>query len=247
MPHPFENSRGEIPAALLGLRPIHLLAGLPDAVLADIAQVAQFRRYRRGQTIVTREDRERDLCLISAGLVRVIVLAPNGREVRFRDIPAGEVFGELAALDGHPRCATVLALEDTLLVCIAPDALRSLLQHHWPVCERLLHGLAAALRDLTERVYALSALSVQQRLIAELLRLAQVAQTTDRDAQGADLRLALAPTPRHAALAARLGTSREQVTRELAALARDGLVQRDGERLWLCGLAGLQERLMDTN
>lgn len=244
MPQSFENSRGDVPAALLGLRPIRLLAGLPDAALIDIVEVAQFRRYRRGQTIVTREDRERDLCLISAGLVRVIVLTPSGREVRLRDIPAGEVFGEIAALDGHPRCATVLALEDTLLVCIAPDALRSLLQHHWPVCERLLHGLAAALRDLTERVYALSALSVQQRLIAELLRLAQVA---NRGAQNDDPCLALVPTPRHAALAARLGTSREQVTRGLAALARDGLVRRDGERLWLCSLVGLQERLLDTN
>ena len=228
--------------ALQGLRQVHLLSGLSDAVLADVARSARFRRYRRGQTVVHPEDDARDLCLVSAGRIRVIMLAPSGREVRFRDIGAGGVFGEMSALDGRPRCVTVLALEDTLLACIGPAALETLLQHHWPVCERLLRGLAQALRDLTERVYALSALSVQQRLIAELL---QLAQGQGRPAQAGPP--CLDPAPRHAELAARLGTSREQVTRELAALAREGLLQRDGNLLWLCDLAGLQERLTDTN
>lgn len=222
--------------ALLGLRPIRLLAGLPDEVLADIASAARFKRYRRGQTIVTREDHERDLCLISAGQVRVIMLAPSGREVRFRDIPAGGVFGEIAALDGRPRCATVLALQDTLLVRIAPEALGPLLQRHWPMCERLLRGLASSLRHLTERVYELSALSVQQRLIAELLRQARPGR--DGDAQAL-----LDPAPRHVDLAATIGTSREQVSRELAALAQDGLLRREQDRLCLTQVSRLSDRL----
>jgi CRP/FNR family cyclic AMP-dependent transcriptional regulator len=227
---------GDHPPALLGLRPIRLLTGLSDEILTDIAQAAQFKRYRRGQTILTREDQERDLCLISAGHVRVIMLSPGGREVRFRDIADGGVFGEIAALDGRPRCATVLALEDTLLVCIAPEALGPLLQRHWPMCERLLRGLASSLRHLTERVYELSAMSVQQRLIAELLRQA-------RPAHDGDARALLDPAPRHADLAATIGTSREQVSRELAALARDGLVLRDGEGLRLPDVFRLSDRL----
>jgi CRP/FNR family transcriptional regulator, cyclic AMP receptor protein len=221
---------------LLGLRPIRLLAGLSDEVLADIAQAARFKRYRRGQTIMTRETRERDLCLISSGRVRVIMLAPSGREVRFRDIQAGGVFGEIAALDGRPRCATVLAQEDTLVIRLAPEALGPLLQRHWPMCERLLRGLASGLRDLTDRVYELSALNVQQRLIAELLR--QAAPAHDGDAMAW-----LDPAPRHTDLAATIGTSREQVSRELAALARDGLVQRDDDRLCLSHVVRLSDRL----
>jgi CRP/FNR family transcriptional regulator, cyclic AMP receptor protein len=221
---------------LLGLRSIGLLAGLSDEILAEIAQAAQFKRYRRGQTIMTRETRERDLCLISAGRVRVIMLAPSGREVHFRDILAGGVFGEISALDGRPRCATVLAQEDTVVARLAPEALGPLLQRHWPMCERLLRGLAGALRDLTDRVYELSALSVQQRLIAELLR--QAAPTLDGDALAW-----IQPAPRHIDLAATIGTSREQVSRELAALAREGLVQRESERLCLNDVCGLSDRL----
>lgn len=233
---PMKNLSPDTSPSLLGLRSIRLLAGLPDAVLADIAQVAQFRRYRRGQTVVHREDPERDLCLISAGHVRVIMLSPSGREVRFRDIPAGGAFGEIAALDGQPRCATVMALEDTLLVRIGPDLLGPLLQRHWPVCERLLCGLALSLRHLTERVYELSALSVQQRLVTELLR--QASPSLDDDP-----RAWLDPAPRHADLAATIGTTREQVSRELAALARDGLVRRERGRLCVLDLCRLSDRL----
>jgi CRP/FNR family transcriptional regulator, cyclic AMP receptor protein len=211
---------------LLGLRSIGLLAGLSDEILAEIAQAAQFKRYRRGQTIMTRETRERDLCLISAGRVRVIMLAPSGREVHFRDILAGGVFGEISALDGRPRCATVLAQEDTVVARLAPEALGPLLQRHWPMCERLLRGLAGALRDLTDRVYELS----------ELLR--QAAPTLDGDALAW-----IQPAPRHIDLAATIGTSREQVSRELAALAREGLVQRESERLCLNDVCGLSDRL----
>lgn len=228
--------------SLMGLRSIRLLAGLPDEVLADIAHAARFKRYHCGQTILTRADEERDLCLISAGRVRVIMLSPGGREIRFRDIASGGVFGEIAALDGRPRCASVIALDDTLLVRIAPEALGPLLQRHWPVCERLLRGLASSLRHLTERVYALSALSVQQRLIAELLQWAHRQSSSVQEGPPC-----LDPAPRHAELAARLATSREQVTRELTALTRAGLILRDGNRLWLRDLAGLQDRLIDTN
>jgi CRP/FNR family cyclic AMP-dependent transcriptional regulator len=224
------------PPTLLGLRSIRLLAGLSDDVLADIAHAAQFKRYRRGQTILTRETCEQDLCLVSAGRVRVIMLAPSGREVRFRDIQTGGVFGEIAALDGRPRSVTVLAQEDTLVARLAPAVLGPLLQRHWPICERLLRDLASTLRDLTDRVYELSALSVQQRLIAELLR--QAAPSHDGDAL-----IWLDPAPRHTDLAATIDTSREQVSRELAALTRDGLVQRVDDRLCLTQVARLSDRL----
>lgn len=123
---PMKNLLPDTPPALLGLRSIRLLAGLPDDVLADIAQVAQFRRYRRGQTLVHREDPERDLCLISAGHVRVIMLSPSGREVRFRDIPAGDAFDEIAARDG-------LVLRDRDRLCVIDVCRLSDRLEGWPM------------------------------------------------------------------------------------------------------------------
>lgn len=224
--------------ALDGLRRIRLLEGLPEPVLADVAQRCRFRRYRARQAVITRDDHDRDCCLIVAGRVRVVALSTGGRELSFRDAAAGETIGEIAALDGRPRSASVVALQETLLARLPPQDLVELLQQHWPICERLLGHLAAASRAMTERVYELSLLSVQQRLCAELLRRAlAVADAGHQD------RVLLSPAPSHSELAARISSYREQVTRELAELARLGLVRRTPEGLAVEDLPALAARV----
>jgi CRP/FNR family transcriptional regulator, cyclic AMP receptor protein len=228
---------GVDPPALAGLRGIHLLAGLPDEVLAEVAQACRFRLYRARQAVISRADVDRDCYLIVSGRVRVVALSPAGREVSFRDAGSGEAIGEIAALDGRPRSATVVALQDTLLARLSPEALATLLRSHWPICERLLRHLAGAARGLTERVYELSTLGVQQRLCAELLRLALAVDAASTD------RVVLSPAPSHSELAARISSYREQVTRELADLARQGLVSRDDRQLVIEDLRRLAERI----
>lgn len=225
------------PPALAGLRGVWLLQGLPDEVLAEVARACHFRLYRARQAVISRADVDRDCYLILSGRVRVVALSPSGREVSFRDAGAGQAIGEIAALDGGPRSATVVALQDTLLARISPEALADLLSRHWSICERLLRHLASAARQLTERVYELSTLTVQQRLCAELLRLALAADAASTD------RVLLSPAPSHSELAARISSYREQVTRELAELARLGIVSRDDKQLVIEDLGRLADRV----
>jgi hypothetical protein len=84
-------------------------------------------------------------------------------------------------------------------------------------------------------VIELSTLAVQNRIRAEVLRQAQAATAADSDFAR------LEPAPRHADLAARVGTTREQVTRELSALTRQGLLQKTGRGLLVTDLPRLQE------
>lgn len=224
--------------ALIGLRGIAILQGLDDEVLQEVARACRFQRVRARQTVMSRADTDRDCCLVLSGRLRVVALSPSGREVSFRDAGAGETLGEMAALDGRPRSASVVALQESLLARISPADLQTLMRNHWPVCERLMQHLARAVRALTERVYELSTLSVQQRLCAELLRLALAGEGA------AGERVVLHGLPSHKELAARIGTSREQVTRELGELLRLGLLQHDGpERLVIEGLSRLARRI----
>lgn len=218
-----EHTTPPAPTALTGLRAITLLHGLGDDVLAEVARACRFQRVRARQTVMTRADVEHDCCFVIAGRLRVVALSPGGREVSFRDASAGETIGEMAALDGQPRSATVVALQESLLARVRPADLRALLRAHWPVCERMLKHLAGTARSLTERVYELSTLSVQQRLCAELLRLASNGEPA---AAG---RVVLRPTPSHNDLATRISSYREQVAREMGELARQGLIQRQRE------------------
>jgi len=237
--------------ALAGLRGVAILQGLEDAVLEEVARACRFQLVRARQTVMSRADIDRDCCLVLSGRLRVVALSPNGREVSFRDAGAGETLGEMAALDGHPRSATVVALQESLLARISATGLRALLRDHWPVCERLLLHLARTARALTERVYELTSLSVQQRLCAELLRLA-VGSGAPEGQHGRAVRLVLRPAPSHGELAGRIGCAREQVAREMADLARLGVIHcerkpgRESEAILIEDVRRLAERIEGT-
>src|SRR6059058_3982910 len=217
----------------LGLRQIDLLEGLPIERLDAISRQCAWRAYDTGQRLVAREDANRDVYFIVAGTVRVTTYSAGGRETSFRDLEAGTSFGELGAIDGRPRSADVVALTSGLLAAMPPAAFRDLLREEWRVNERVLVRLADLARGLTDRVVELSTLSVQQRVCMELLRLARAQGSSPRDAR-------IDPAPKHLELANRVSTYREQVTRELTALTKAGVLVRDGAALVVRDVAGLQ-------
>jgi CRP-like cAMP-binding protein len=90
------------------------------------------------------------------------------------------------------------------------------------------------MRELAERLLELGAQPVQRRVCVDLLRLA-------RDAGIIDNRAGLEPAPTHYDIASRVGSSREQVTRELSSLARRGLLERAGRKLVLRDVAALEQ------
>jgi CRP-like cAMP-binding protein len=221
----------------LGLRGIALLAGLPRERLESLARQCAWRNVEAGKRIISRSARERDVYFIVSGRVRVTTYSAAGRQVTFRDFGAGEHFGEVAAIDGMPRSADVVALESSLLAALPREAFGRLLREEPAVAERLLQGLAALVRRLSERVIDLSTLGVHHRLHAELLRLAREAGVTGNRAR-------IDPAPKHADLAGQVSTYREQVTREMSGLARAGVVGKDGRALVVLDVARLA-RMVD--
>jgi len=216
-------SKSDHPSSV-GLRNIDLLQGLPPERLDAIARLCAWRNYEPAQHIVSREAEDRDLHLLVAGSVRVTTYSAAGREVSLRDLEAGACFGEVAALDELPRSADIVALSTTLVAALPPAAFRALLREEWLVAERVLLRLAGLVRLLTDRVLDLSTLSVQSRIHAELLRLARAAGVAANRAR-------IVPAPKHAAIASQVSTYREQVTRELSALSKAGILAKEGGAL----------------
>lgn len=225
------------PQLLQAMQQVSLLQGLPVELIAEIAKASRFKRYRARQEVMARDDVDRDCYFVLRGRLRVTAWSRAGREVSFREVGAGETFGELAAIDGRPRSASVIALSEAWLARLSPETLTDLMQRHWPIADRMLQSLAASARSLTDRIYELSTLSVQQRLCAELLRLC-APPGSERPAQAV-----LDPLPSHSELAGRIGTVRVQVLRELAELERLGLVARAGRSLHVPDVHGLAQHL----
>ena len=217
---------------------IELFDGLGGSDRDAFARLCRWHRYTAHQYIIGHQDETNDVYFIVGGRVRVTVFSPSGKEVSFRDLPAGKSFGELSAIDGAPRSATVFALSDTVLASMSAAAFRRVLNDRPEVAAKMMQYLAGLVRKLSDRVVEFGALAVRNRIHAELLRLA-------RD-QGLDADTAvITPAPTHAEIASRVATHREAVTRELNALSRDGLIERRNRALVIADvdrLAQLVER-----
>ena len=235
---PAETSKALAPSAL-GLKRIRLLEGLQPDALEQLAQQCRWRRIPGGQRVISRAAHDQDVFLIASGRVRVTSFSAAGRQVTYRDFGAGDWFGDFAAIDGLSRSADVVALDDTLVATMSPTQFRGLLHAHASVCDRMLLRLVTSVRELTERVFDLSTLGVQNRVHAEMLRLAHETDVKDNTAH-------IDPAPKHSEIASQISTYREQVTRELAAMIKQGLVRRDGQALVIPDVTRLEKIVTDV-
>jgi CRP/FNR family cyclic AMP-dependent transcriptional regulator len=213
---------------------IELFDGLAGSDLDTIAHLCRWQRYGAHQYIIGHQDETNDVYFIVGGRVRVTVFSPSGKEVSFADLAAGKSFGEMSAIDGAPRSATVIALSDTVLASMPAKAFRRVLNGHPDVAAKMMQYLVGMVRKLSDRVVDFSVLAVRNRIHGEVLRLA-------RD-QGLDGDTAvITPVPTHADIASRVSTHREAVTRELNALTRDGLIERRDGALVIVDVARLAQ------
>ena len=229
----------EAETAIIGLRRVKLLQRLTDEALERVARVCSWRRFDAGKAVITRSSTSRDLFLVVSGRVRVTVYTASGKQVTFRDLAEGETVGEIAAVDGGLRSVDVVALTEVLVAVITPTNLNALLRENPSVAEQFTQHLVQLIRLLTETVIELSTLGVVNRIHAELLRLAV------ESSAGATGSCLLSPAPRHADIAARVSTTREQVTREISVLAKRGLLVKHPEGMLVTdvnALASMVER-----
>lgn len=191
-------------------------------------------RVLKGQTVLGRGSRCCDLYFVTEGRLRVAVYSTTGREISIRTLGAGEMFGELAAIDGQPRSASVIAESDARLFLMKRDDFIAYLESSPPSSLWLSRHLATQMRIMTERMFELALLNVQARLHCELLRLAQTAERSGNTAR-------VEPAPTHAELATRIGTHREAVTREMRELSRGGAIRSRRKYLEILDIQALEK------
>ncbi|MBB3176014.1 Crp/Fnr family transcriptional regulator [Variovorax sp. Sphag1AA] len=208
----------------LALQHIALLEGLSQQRLDELAQRCQWQSIAAGAPLVLRSEEKSDVYFLVSGQLRVTTYSANGRQITFRDLNEGEHLGEIAAIDGRPRSADVVTLKASVVASLDRAAFLELLRDEPMVAERVMRSLTSLVRQLSERVIDLSTMGVQNRVHAELLRLAREAGIDGN-------RTRLDPAPTHSELASRVSTNREQVTRELNALQRAGILEKEGKAL----------------
>src|SRR5262249_19573634 len=147
---------------------------------------------------------------ILRGEVRISVLGPDGRQITLTTMSEGDIFGEIALLDGGDRTADVVAITDTELLVIDRRSFLPFLERHPAVANKLLVALCQRLRRTTQQVEDLALLDLSARLAKRLIGLAET------KGQKTDGGIKIATPLTQGALADMVGTSRESINRQLS-------------------------------
>ncbi|MBZ6077964.1 Crp/Fnr family transcriptional regulator [Microvirga puerhi] len=187
--------------------------------LAPYESRAHWHRFDPEEILVDFDDLSTDVYFLLAGEVRVLMRTASGKEVILDEMKSGELFGELAALDGIKRSANVTALTKGEACVMPAPVFRELVFSNTKIAERLFCLMASRIRELNARFVEQTVLDLRHRLYSELLRLS----IPRSDHQGERV---ITPPPFHHIMAARIGCRREQVTREFTMMSHEGLIER---------------------
>ncbi len=197
---------------------VPLFSELSREELERISRVSVPRSFPAGVRVFHEGDHSDACYLVRRGDLRVTREHPDGRAIALATLGPGDIFGELAMLDGEARSASVETLADSELLALPAADVRRLLADHPGISVKLIAALTRRLRETNERVARQSFQTVPSRVAGVLTQLiAEEAASPGR--QGITIRMTQAD------LAQLAGTSRESVSRFLATLERAGVVR----------------------
>jgi CRP-like cAMP-binding protein len=192
--------------------------------------------YPARALIVSEDETDDDVFFILSGQVRAATYTDSGKEVFMSDMPPGESFGIFAAIDGQPRSTNVIAVEDSRIARMSAVNFNKVLYSHSGVTRAFVLYMVDRIRHLSTRVTAVTTRNAEQRLITELLRLAEVGIIGDNTA-------VIEPLPTQQDFATLLFSQREAIGRDMSKLKDAGLIERKGRSLLIKSVSGLEARL----
>jgi CRP/FNR family cyclic AMP-dependent transcriptional regulator len=224
MPHPSREEQRQ-------LLKNHLLFGrLGDAEIGELLTHARLEHYAAGDEIFAKGSPGQSMMAVLRGSVKMTSLSPEGRELVFNIMEAGEIFGEIALLDGRERSADAVALTDCELLVLYRRDFLPFLERRADICIMLLEMLCQRLRHTSEQVEDVSFVTLGSRVAKALLRLAHP--------EGTNAKPAVHVTQQE--LGHIVGGARESVNRQLQAWQKAGLIELRKGTIAIRDVGGLQ-------
>lgn len=193
-----------------------------------IATYTKIREFRRGATIFSKGDEGFCLFAVVRGSVLVTTSSSEGKSAVLNQFEEGDIFGEIALLDGRPRTGDAMALTDCCLLSLERRDFIPILTRNPEISIKLLEILSGRLRRTTEQVEELMFLDLRGRLAKTLLRLTD--GTADRSVKLSQNELS------HL-----VGMSREMINRQLQVWVRESVIALARRRLTVLRAETLSE------
>ncbi len=218
------------------LASIPLFAELSPSELSTVSALARVRSFAGREAVVVQSDPADALFAIIRGRLKVVSCGPDGRDTVLGIMAEGEVFGEVALLDGGTRSATVTAIEPCELLVVERQPFMELLGNSPAICVKLLGVLAKRLRRLSQRSEDAAFLDVPSRLARSLLDLAS--RFGERRERSTDICIELKLSQQE--LGDLIGATRESINKHLSDWSRQGLVRMHAGRMIIANIESLR-------
>jgi CRP/FNR family cyclic AMP-dependent transcriptional regulator len=199
----------------------HFFSHMRTEELDEIIGFAVERRLPRGTSIFSKGDAGSSMMAVLAGRVRISAVSADGKEVTLNVIGPGEIFGEIALLDGKPRSADATAIEDTVLMEVERKRFLPFLLKNEALVERLLVVLCDRLRRTSLVLEEIALFDLPSRLARLLVKLSQ---DYGRPAPGGGVRIDMKLSQRD--LATLVASSRETINKQLRGWREQGMVDQ---------------------
>jgi CRP/FNR family transcriptional regulator/CRP/FNR family cyclic AMP-dependent transcriptional regulator len=222
---------------IAALRNVLFFAGLSDQELQTLANSLEKRAFSKGMIIFHKRSPGDTMYIIESGKVRIFILSASGQEISVNIYGPGNIFGELALLDGLPRSAGAIALEKTVTLTLHRDDFLRHLEAYPRMAQSIIEVLSARLRYTTAYVESLAFLKVHDRVAAKLLELAERYGT---EKEGIEIGLQLT----QAELAAWVGATRESINKALGHFRDLGLIKLEGQKITILDRRGLEDQVV---
>lgn len=218
------------------LRSIPLFEGLDEQELNEVGALAEIRLYAPRSVVVAQGEPALALFAIVRGRLKVVSCGPDGRDTVLGIMGEGEVFGEVALIDGGSRSATCIAIEPCDLLVLERSLFLKLLDESPAIAVKLLYVLAQRLRRLSQRSEDAAFLDVPSRLARSLLDLATRFGQQGRPATGVLITLKLSQQE----LGDLIGATRESINKHLSDWSKQGIVKLEDGRMTISDLESVR-------
>lgn len=201
------------------LSKISIFNSLEKEDLELLANATQEVTYPKGKTIISSEEIGSTFFIVKSGRVKVTAEAFGGREIVLTTLHPLAFFGEMSIIDGEPRSASIIALEETKLITMEREVFLRILHRYPQITIKILTILCQRLRRADELIQGLRFLSASGRTIQTLFKLSDEHGVTTREGMLIDTKLT------HQELASLSGTSKESMRKIIRDFKEKGYIK----------------------
>ena len=207
------------------LNSINIFSELSDEECKSFQKFFKPRNYLKNSMIILEEEYGDLVFVVQSGTIKITRVNDEGKEVILALLGPGEIFGELAILDGEARSANALAQENCKLLAINKEDFLEILKNNFSVSFNLMCELAKRLRKSDQQIEALSLSDAEHRIGVSLLNLAEDMGVIRKG------KVTIQNLPFQQDIANMAGTSRETVSRVLKILENKSMISKVGHTL----------------